>query len=100
MATETADPEASHRRGVKVTAVATLGGVLGGLATASIASGAGDRIGLAVAGLFVLLELAVMRLLGIEVMEFSAKDNLYVVFMSLTLWFITWTVLLTTGVDL
>ena len=36
-------------------------------------------------------------LVAVDVQEFGAKDILYVAFMTFSLWFVSWTVLLTTG---
>ncbi len=98
MATETeTTPGASHRRSVTVTAVATLGGVVAGVASDAVASGPTDSIGLAVLVAAIFVELGVMRLVGIDVSDFSTKDNLYVAFETFALWFITWGVLLSAG---
>jgi hypothetical protein len=37
---------------------------------------------------------------GIDVEDFSAKDNIYVAFMSFAFWFVTWATLLTAGTSL
>lgn len=100
MATETADRRAAHRRGVKVTAIASLAGILAGLLSSVVASGASDRVGVAVLFGGILVGLGLMRVVGVEVEEFSTKDHLYVTFMTFSLWFITWTILLTTNTTL
>ncbi len=100
MATETVDRKAAHRRSLKVTAVATLGGVAAGVVTPMVASSATDQLGLAVFLGAVLVEQLVMRLLGVAVEDFSTKDHLYVAFMTFSLWFVTWTILLTTGTSI
>lgn len=99
MASETADPKTAHRRGLKVTAIATLGGVVAGIATPMVVGGPSDTLGLTVVLGAVLLELGVMQATGVDVGEFSTKDHLYIVFMTFSLWFIVWTILLTNGVS-
>jgi len=100
MATETVERRASHRRSLKVTALASLAGVLAGLLSASFASGPSDTLGVAVAAAAIFAALGAMRLVGVDVSEFSTKDNLYVAFMVFALWFVVWTILLTTGAAL
>jgi hypothetical protein len=36
-------------------------------------------------------------LVAVDVEEFGAKDYLYVAFMTFSLWFVSWTIILTTG---
>lgn len=102
MATETGtgevDPERSHRRSVTITAIATLGGALAGIAASQVATGPNDPAGIAALVVATLAEFGLMKAAGIDVGEFSTKDNLYVAFMSFALWFIVWGVLLTAGV--
>ena len=97
MATETLDRRASHIRGLTVTSIASLAGVAGALITAAVAAGPQDPVGLYVFGAFVLIQLPLLRLVGIDAEDFSAKDYLYIAFMTFALWFVTWTILLTTG---
>lgn len=99
MATETADQKTAHRRGLKVTAIATLGGVAAGIVTPVVTGGPSDTLGLTVVLGAVLLEMGLMQASGVDVGEFSTKDHLYIVFMTFSLWFIVWTILLTTGVS-
>lgn len=100
MATETVDRRAAHRRSLKVTATASIGGVIAGVITPSIATSPTDNLGLVVVVGAILIELAVMKLLRVDVQNFSTKDQLYIVFMTFTLWFITWTILLTTNTSI
>lgn len=97
MATESLDRRQAHRRSVTVTAVATLGGVVAGLLTQRVATGPDDQVGLFIMLGLIAIELVILRVLRIEVEDFSKKDHLYVAFMTFSLWFITWTLLLTTG---
>ena len=100
MATEqVSERRSSHVRGVTVTAVATLAGVAAAVVSAAyLGTAATDRLGLAIMGAFVLAQFPVLKALGIDVDDFSTKDHLYVVFMTFSLWFVTWTILLTNGV--
>lgn len=93
--TETLDRQAQHRRSITVTSVASLGGVAAGVAAAYLASGAGDTIGLVLLFAATFIELGIMRALGVDVSEFSTKDHIYVGFMTFSLWFVTWGILLT-----
>lgn len=98
--TETADRRQAHRRGVTVTTVACLTGVAAGLVTSALASSATDTTGLVVVVGAFLLNLGVIRIFGVDVDEFSAKDHLYTAFMTFSLWFVTWGILLTSDVSL
>ena len=98
MATETANRLTGHTRGVAVTTIATLGGVGAGVAANVLASTPGDTLGLVIVFAAAVVELGVMRVIGIDVSEFGAKDHVYVIFMTFALWFVTWGVLLTSGV--
>ncbi|GGN06144.1 EMC6-like membrane protein [Halarchaeum nitratireducens] len=92
--TETLDKQAAHRRGVTVTTVACLTGVAAGLGAHVVASGATDRLGVALLVAAAALNLGIVRVLGVDVEGFSAKDHLYTAFMTFALWFVTWGVLL------
>lgn len=98
MATETETGLTGHVRSVTVTTIAALGGVVAGLLSAFVAAGDPTaQIGLAVVVGATIANLAVMRVFGVEVGEFGAKDHLYNAFMTVSLWYVTWGVLLTTG---
>ena len=98
--TETVDRKASHRRSLKVTTIATLGGVVAAFASEAISMPAGSRNGLLVVFALVAVELGLMRVFGVDVGDFSAKDHLYVAFMTFAMWFVAWGVLLTESVGL
>ena len=100
MATETLDRAAAHRRSLKVTATASIVGVVAGLLTQVVAAGPADSVSIMVVIGAVLAVLGISRLLGVDVDDFSTKDHLYVAFMTFTLWFVTWTILLTAGTTL
>jgi uncharacterized membrane protein len=97
MATETGNGLSPHLRGVTVTTVATVLGMLAGVGAALVASGPEDAVGLLFFGAAFLVQLPLLRVLGVDVSDFSTKDHLYIGFMTFVLWFITWGILLTTG---
>ncbi|WP_224332958.1 hypothetical protein [Haloprofundus halobius] len=102
MATETATGLSGHMRGVTVTTLACLAGigaaVVSGIVVGTTADDAANSLSLLVFGAFVLVQFPLLRLLGVDMDGFGAKDYLYVVFMTFALWFISYTVFLSTGV--
>lgn len=104
MATETATGFSDHMRGVTVTTIACLAGILAGLASASVVGAtpqaAADMQSLLIMGVFVFVQFPLLKLIGVDVSDFGIKDNLYVTFMTFSLWFITYAVLLTSAVSL
>jgi hypothetical protein len=105
MATETAEEGSedgwdSHLRGLTVTTLASLLGMAAGVGSSALASGPGDRIGLYLVGGAVLVQLPVYAVIGIDTDEFGAKEYLYIGFMTFSLWFVTWAILLTTGASI
>ena len=102
MATDTAERRVAHVRGVTVTALACLAGVVAAVVSAAVASGATDTLGVYVLAAAVIVQFPLHRVLeqaGVEldVDDFGPKDYLYVAFMTFALWFVCWTILLTTG---
>ncbi|QCJ47163.1 MULTISPECIES: EMC6-like membrane protein [Haloprofundus] len=102
MATETATGLSSHMRGVTVTTLACLAGIGAAVASAFVVGTTVDdavnSLSLAVFVAFVLVQFPLLRLVGVDMDGFGAKDYLYVVFMTFALWFISYTVFLSTGV--
>lgn len=96
MSTETAGRRQSHIRSLVVTAATTLGGAIAGTATFYVAQGPNDNLGLGVLAIAIAVELGVMHIMGVDIGDFSTKDQLYVVFMTFSMWFVVWTILLTT----
>jgi len=97
MATDTSERFSSHLRGVTVTTVATVSGLLAGVASAMVAQGAGDTIGLTILLAAILVQFPLYYAIGMDLSEFSTKDKLYVGFMTFALWFVSWGILLTAG---
>lgn len=105
MATDTAERRTAHVRGITVTAIACLAGVAAALVSSAVAAGAGDTLGVYILASAVVVQFPIHQLLekaGIELDtdDFGAKDYLYVVFMTFSLWFVCWGILLTTGAGL
>ncbi|WP_435064576.1 hypothetical protein [Halobaculum sp. EA56] len=102
MATETASGLSDHLRGVTVTTVSCLAGIAAALVSATVLGvtpdAATDRLALLVVAGFVFVQIPLLKLLGVEVEEFGIKDNLYVAFMTFTLWFISYGVILSANV--
>lgn len=99
MATEAIEQRSAHVRAVTVTALCSLAGIAAGIASAAFAADAGDPIALAILAAFVLIQFPLLSITGV-VEEFSTKDRLFIGFMSFCLWFVTWGILLTTGVTI
>ncbi len=106
MATETGDttPETEefdpYLRSVTVTTTATLMGIVAAVLSMLYAT-EGTSPDTFMGGLFLLGAIAVQfpiySVIGIDTAEFGTKDQLYIFFMTFALWFVTWTLLLTTG---
>jgi hypothetical protein len=102
--TETGTGLTGHVRGVTVTTLACLGGVVAAVAAGVVvgtgAGSASDVRALAFLVAAVAGQYPVLKAIGVDIDDFGAKDHIYVVFMTFTLWFITFAILLTTGVAL
>lgn len=101
MATDTADRREAHIRGLTVTALASTAGILAALASSALVGDAyGSSLATAIVAAAVLAQFPLLRGVGVDVADFGAKDVLYVAFMTFSLWFVCWAILLTTGVEL
>lgn len=93
----TAEKREAHLRGVKVTTLNCLIGIAAAVVSWAITSGIvmelPERAGLGVLAVAVAVQKPFLPYLGKE--EMSTKDWAYVAFMTLCLWFTTWTILLT-----
>ncbi|HII51861.1 MAG TPA: hypothetical protein HA321_02985 [Halobacteriales archaeon] len=90
----------AHLRSLRATGTSTIVGIVAALVTHSLSSGPSDiliSVPILIASLF--LGLGIMQLLGVNVSAFSKKDHFYVSFMTFTMWFVTWTLLLTANVS-
>ncbi|WP_299235537.1 hypothetical protein [Natronomonas sp.] len=102
MATDTADRRTAHIRGVTVTAIACLAGVAAAVVSSAVAAGADDLIGVYVLSGAIIVQFPLHRVaeaagVDLDTDDFGAKDYLYVAFMTFSLWFVCWAILLTTG---
>jgi len=89
-----------HARSVVVTTICCLAGIAAGVVS-TVYVGTGDAAATSttavlVMGAFVLVQYPLYKIIGVG--DFGVKDNLYVAFMTFTLWFISYTVLLTSEV--
>lgn len=94
---ERGDSVSPYVRGVVVTTMATLSGIVAAIASAMWATGPGDPMALLYLFLAVVVQFPAYQGLGIDTREFGTKDKLYVTFMTFVLWFISWTILMTAG---
>ncbi|MGA9399957.1 hypothetical protein [Haladaptatus sp.] len=97
MATEKASEQrASHLRSITITSLASIAGIIAGVASAMVAGttpeAAQDQMGLVIMLAFVVVQLPLLYLIGYELD--GVKDALFVAFMTFSLWFITWGILL------
>jgi len=107
MATKVLDVPEGHYRSVTVTTLTALAGVGAAFVSAALtgdaatpAEAATDNLGLYVLVAFMFVQYPLYAALGIDLGEFSTKDHLYVAFMTFSMWFVVWTILLTSGVSL
>ena len=102
MATETRSGLSGHMRGVTVTTLACLAGVaaavVSGVVVGTTVDAATSTLPVVLVAVFVVAQFPVLRVVGVDVSDFGVKDHLYVLFMTFSLWFVTWTILLTNGV--
>ena len=94
------DKRWAHIRGVTVTTIAAIAGILSGIAAGQLATGPDDVIGVAIFAIAVFLQFPILRVIGIDVEDFGIKDYLFVGFMTFAFWFMTWTIVLTTEATL
>jgi hypothetical protein len=104
MATENARGLSDHLRGVTVTTLACLSGVAATVVSSVVVgtdvAAATGELPLFVVAATVLAQYPVLYAIGVDVSEFGVKDNLYVAFMTFSLWFLTYAVVLSTGASL
>ena len=104
MATESAAGLSDHMRGVTVTTIACLAGILAAVASAAVVGtspeAAADVQAVLIMGIAIFAQFPILKAVGIDISEFGIKDNLFVSFMTFCLWFITYAILLTSAVEL
>ena len=102
---DTGDPEnpdnmSPYMRGVTITTIATVMGMVAAVVSSFVATANGDPdsfTGVLVMIIAIIVQFPIYKLLGIDVEAFGTKDQLYIFFMTFVLWFVSWTILLTTG---
>jgi len=97
MATDTAEGMSGHMRGLTVTTLSALAGLAAGVAANQIAASATDRLGVAVLIAAIVVQFPVLSILGVDIDDFSTKDYIFVAFMTFSLWFVSWGILLSTA---
>ncbi|MFT4891832.1 MAG: hypothetical protein ACI9YT_002767 [Halobacteriales archaeon] len=104
MATETADERRQHLRAVTVTALAALFGVAAAFISAfltvdlSATAAAKDQTAQLVVAVAILVQIPLVQQSGFyDSEEFGAKLVLFLAFMTFSMWFVTWGILLQTG---
>ncbi|PSP76184.1 hypothetical protein BRC81_13625 [Halobacteriales archaeon QS_1_68_20] len=100
MATNVFDVPDDHFRSVTVTTLTALSGIAAALVSSAVVSDPTSNTGVYVMLAFVFLQFPLYHVLGIDIGDFSTKDHLYVVFMTFSMWFVVWTILLTSSVSL
>jgi hypothetical protein len=85
-------------RSITVTTVATVLGMIAGVVAHFVATSPDDITGVLVLVAAIVLQFPIYQLCGIDTSDFGMKDQLYVGFMTFTLWFVTWGILMTAGV--
>jgi len=97
MATETADGMSSHMRGLTVTTLTAVAGIAAAFGSNALATAPNDPQGVLVVAVAIAAQFPILRVIGIDTDDLSAKDVLYVGFMTFSLWFVSWGILLTAG---
>ena len=97
MAIETKRQLTGHVKSVTVTALTAVMGVLAGVGSEVMALAPGDRTALLLLGGSILVQLPILKVAGVDIDDFSTKDYLYIAFMTFSMWFVTWSILLTTA---
>jgi hypothetical protein len=103
MATESQPGLSKHVRGVTVTTLSCLAGVAAAVTSGVVVGtdpvAASSQLTVGIVAAFIAVQFPVLRVVGVDVSDFGAKDFLYVGFMTFTLWFITFAIILTAGVS-
>jgi len=97
MAIETSHRLTGHAKSVTVTALSTIAGVIAGVASHELFTVAESQSALGLVIAAAIAQFPILYILGVDIGDFSTKDYLYVGFMTFSLWFVTWSILLTTA---
>lgn len=99
--TEDVDEEESRYDQFERSLIVTIGSTLAGMATAVASalyvSDPESATALLLVAAAVFLQFPVYRLVGLDVDDFGMKGNLYITLMTFILWFLTYSLILTTG---
>lgn len=91
------EPYSQYQRSVIVTTCATLLGIAAGIASALYGGDPQGMTGLLIVFAAVVVQFPFYRLIGMDVDDFGMKGQIYIFFMTFVLWFISWSLILTTG---
>ena len=98
MATQEATGLSSHLRGVTVTTLACLAGILAAAASAAVVGtsldAARSQQPFFVLAIALFAQYPILRVIGVDIADFGLKDNLYVGFLTFTFWFISYGIIL------
>jgi len=103
MATETQSQRQAHVLAVTRTGIAAFLGVAAAFGSWFVTQGippaeaATDQTAQLMVGLAVLVQYPLQKVLGILKDDFGAKDFLFILFITFAMWFVTWTIILTSG---
>ncbi|PSQ17671.1 hypothetical protein BRD00_06950 [Halobacteriales archaeon QS_8_69_26] len=107
MSTETESGiDRAHLRGVTVTAIAALFGVAAAVGSSVMTAGADPTVAansqraLEVVLLAILVQPLLLKVVGLLKDDFGVKDFLFIAFMTFSMWFVSWGVLLSTGAEI
>jgi len=96
MATETVEMDSAHVRSVTVTTLASLAGIVAMLISEyAVEADPSSNVSLFVVVGAIAVQFPILKLAGVDTDDFSTKDYLYIAFMTFSLWFVSWTLLLT-----
>lgn len=94
---EEESPYDQFERSLIVTMGSTLFGIVTAFVSALYVSDPESSTALLLVAAAVFLQFPIYRLVGLDVDDFGIKGNLYIAVMTFALWFITYSIVLTTG---
>jgi hypothetical protein len=103
MATESQSQRQAHVLAVTRTGIAAFLGVAAAFGSwfltqdMSAAAASKDQTAQLIVGVAIVVQPILQRALGIYKDDFGAKDFLFIVFITFAMWFVTWTIILTSG---
>lgn len=98
MATDTVDGMSAHMRGLTVTTIAAIAGLAAGVGSNAVTGGdPRSQVAIGILAVAILVQFPILHVLGIEYDGLGTKDKVYVAFMTFSLWFVSWGILLTTA---